>query len=63
MLIEPDDLAPFPDIPAEALGMLTELEKEYGVDDAVQDEPDEMSDEQPAILAVKQLGIGFLVHT
>ena len=63
MLIEPDNLAPFPDIPAEAPGMLTELEEEYGVDDVVQDEPDEMSDEQPAILAVKQLGIGFLVHT
>ncbi len=45
MLVEPDNSAPFPDIPAEAPGMLTELEEDYGVHDVVQDEP-EMSDEQ-----------------
>jgi hypothetical protein len=45
MLVEPDELAPFPDISAEAGGMLTELKEEYGVDEVVQDEPKE-SDEQ-----------------
>ena len=45
MLVEPDEPAPFPDIPADAPGMLTELEEEYGIDDVVQDES-EMSDEQ-----------------
>ena len=45
MLVEPDNPAPFPDIPAEAPGMLTELEEEYGVNNVVQDEP-VMSDEQ-----------------
>ena len=30
MLVEPDNPAPFPDIPTEAPGMLTELEEEYG---------------------------------
>ena len=29
MLVEPDNLAPFPDIPAEPPGMLTELEEDY----------------------------------
>ena len=45
MLVEPEELAPFPDIPAEAPGILTDLEEEYGVDEVVQDEPKE-SDEQ-----------------
>jgi hypothetical protein len=45
MMVEPDEPAPFPDIPAEAPGMLTELEEAYGVDEVVQDEP-EQSDEQ-----------------
>jgi len=39
MLVEPDEPAPFPDIPADAPGMLTETEEEYGIDDVVQDEP------------------------
>ena len=58
MLIEPDEPAPFPDIPADAPGMLTELEEEYGIDDVVQDEP-EMSDEQRAVLAAKNSGLDF----
>jgi hypothetical protein len=45
MLVELDNPAPFPNIPVEALDMLTELEGEYGVDNVVQDEP-KMSDEQ-----------------
>ncbi len=45
MLVESDEPAPFPDIPAEAPGMLTELEEECRVNEVVQDEPDE-SDEQ-----------------
>jgi hypothetical protein len=39
MLVEPDEPAPFPDIPADAPGMLTMTEDEYGIDDVVQDEP------------------------
>jgi hypothetical protein len=39
LMVEPDEPAPFPDIPAEAPGMLTELEEGYGVDEVVQDEP------------------------
>jgi hypothetical protein len=41
MLVEPNKPAPFPDIPAEAPGMLTELEEECGVNEVVQDEPEE----------------------
>ena len=43
MLVEPDNPAPFPDIPEEAPGMLTELEEDYGVYNVIQDEP-KMSD-------------------
>ena len=59
MLVEPDDPAPFPDIPADAPGMLTETKEEYGIDDVVQDEP-EMSDEQQAVLATNNSGLDFL---
>ncbi len=45
MMVDPDEPTPFPDIPAEAPGMLTELEEACGVDEVVQDEP-EQSDEQ-----------------
>ena len=37
MLIEPDEPAPYPDIPAEVPGMLTELKEEYGINDVVQE--------------------------
>ncbi len=57
-MVEPDEPAPFPDIPAEAPGMLTELEEAYGVDEVVQDEP-EQSDEQQSILAAENSGIDF----
>ncbi len=59
MLVEPDEPAPFPDIPAEAPGMLTKLEEEYGVDDVVQDEPKE-SNEQQAIMAAENSALDFL---
>ncbi len=52
--MEPDEPAPFPEIPAEAPGMLTELEEEYGVNGVVQDEPKE-SNEQRAIMTQKTL--------
>ncbi len=58
LMVEPDEPAPFSDIPAEAPGMLTELEEAYGVDEVVQDEP-KQSDEQRAILAAENLGIDF----
>ena len=57
MLVEPDEPAPFPDIAtAEAPGMLTKLEEEFGIDDAVHDEP-EMSDEKQAVLAANNSGL------
>ena len=59
MLVESDNPAPFLDIPAEAPGMLTELEEEYGVYDVIQDEP-KMSDEQQAMLAANNSGLDFL---
>jgi len=59
MLVEPDEPAPLSDIPADAPGMLTELEEEYGISHVVQDEP-EMSDEQWAVLAANNFGLDFL---
>ncbi len=58
MLVEPDEPAPFPDIPADAPGMLTELEEEYGISNVVKDEP-EMRDEQWAVLAANKSGLDF----
>ncbi len=58
MLVEPDEPAPFPDIPAEVTGMLTELEEEYGIDNVMQDKP-QMSDEQQAVLAANNSGLDF----
>jgi hypothetical protein len=59
MLVEPDEPAPFPDIPAEAPGMLTELKEEYEVDEVVQDKPKE-SNEQQAMMAAENFGLDFL---
>ncbi len=58
LMVEPDEPAPFPDIPAEAPGMLTELKEGYGVDEVVQDEP-KQSDEQRAMLVAENSGIVF----
>ncbi len=58
MLVEPDKPAPFPDIPAEAPGMLTKLKEEYGVDKVVQDEPEE-SNEQQVMMAAENSGLDF----
>jgi hypothetical protein len=58
MLLEPDEPAPFPDIPAEVPGMLMELEEEYRVNEVVQDEPEE-SNEQQAIMAAENSGLDF----
>ncbi len=57
-LMEPDEPSPYPDIPAEAPGILTEIKKEYGVDNVVQDEP-ELSNKQRAILAAQNSGLDF----
>jgi hypothetical protein len=58
MLVEPNKPAPFPDIPAEAPGMLTELEEEYGVNEVVQDKPEE-SNEQRAMMAAENSRLDF----
>ncbi len=58
MLVGSDKPAPFPDLPAEAPGMLTELEEEYGVDEVVQDKPKE-SNEQRAMMAAENSGLDF----
>jgi hypothetical protein len=57
-LIEPDEPSPYPDIPAEAPGILTAIEEEYGVDDVVQDEPG-LNDKQLALLATQNSGLDF----
>ena len=58
LMVEPNELAPCPDSPTEAPGMLTELKEAYGVDEVVQDEP-KQSDEQQAMLATENLGLDF----
>jgi len=62
ILVEPDELAPFPDIPADAPGILTELDQEYGINNIVKDEP-KMSDEQQVVLAANNLELDFLSVT
>ena len=57
-LMEPDEPSPYPEIPAEAPGILTEIEEEYGVDNVVQDEL-ELRDEQRGILAAQNSGLDF----
>jgi hypothetical protein len=54
MLVELEDTAPYPDIPAKAPGMLMEREGEIEVDDVVQEETEQMDKEQ-AILAAETL--------
>ncbi len=62
MLVEPDKPAPsFPDIPAEAPGMLTDLEEEYGVNEVVQYKPKE-SNEQRAMMAAENSGLIFCLY-
>jgi hypothetical protein len=58
MLVEPEEPAPYPDIPAEAPGMLTEREEEFGVNDVVQEEM-EQTDKEQAILAAENSGLDF----
>jgi hypothetical protein len=41
MLVEPEKPTPYPDISAKALGMLTEREEEFGVNDVVQEEKEQ----------------------
>jgi hypothetical protein len=59
MKVEPNKPAPFPDIPAEAPGMLMELEEEYGVNEVVQDKT-EKSNEQQAMMGAENSGLDFL---
>ncbi len=59
MLVEPNKPAPFPDIPAEVPGMLTELEEEYGVNEVVHDKPEE-SNEQRGMMAAENSRLDFL---
>ncbi len=59
MLVELDEPAPYPDIPAEAPGMLTEHEEEFGVNDVVQEEM-EQTEKERAMLAAENLGLDFL---
>ncbi len=57
-LMGPDEPSPYLDIPAEAPGILTAIEEEYGVNNVVQDEPG-LSDKQRAILAAQNSGLDF----
>ncbi len=58
MVIEPSKPAPFPDIAAEAPGVLTEQEEVFGVDEVVQKEPTQ-SDHERARLAAENSGLDF----
>jgi hypothetical protein len=58
MLVESETPAPYPDIPAEAPGMLMEHEEEFGVNDVVQEEMEE-TDKERAMLAAENLGLDF----
>jgi hypothetical protein len=58
MVIEPGEPAPFPDIAAEALGVLTEQEEVFGVDEVVQEEPTQSNHER-ARLAAENSGLDF----
>ncbi len=55
MLVEPEEPAPYPVVPAKAPGMLTECEEEFGVNDVVLEEM-EQTDKKQAILAAENLG-------
>ncbi len=57
-LMELDEQSPYPDIPAEAPGILMAIEEEYRVDNVVQDEPG-LSNEQHALLAAQNSGLDF----
>jgi hypothetical protein len=57
MVIEPSEQASFPDIAAEALGVLTEQEEVFGVDEVVQEEPTQSDHEQARLAARTQDGI------
>ena len=56
MLVEPEEPAPYPDIPAKAPGMLMEREEEFGVNDVVQKEM-EQTDKEQVMLATENLGL------
>jgi hypothetical protein len=58
MVIESSKPAPFPDIAAEAPGVLTEQEEVFGVDEVVQEEPTQ-SDHERARLAAENSGLDF----
>jgi hypothetical protein len=58
MLVEPEEPAPYPDIPAKTPGMLMEHEEEFGVNDVVQEEM-EQPDKERAMLAAENMGIDF----
>ncbi len=58
MLVKPEEPVPYPDIPAEAPGMLTEHEEEFGVNDVVQEEM-EQTDKERAMLAAENWALDF----
>jgi hypothetical protein len=58
MIAEARILAPFPDISAEAPGILTKREEMIGVNEVIQSEP-EPSDKEQAMLAAANSGIDF----
>jgi hypothetical protein len=59
MLVEPEEFAPYPDIPAKAPDMLLEREEKFGVNDVVQEEM-ELTDKEQAMLAAEHSGLDFL---
>ena len=58
MVSEPSKPAPFPDIAAEAPGVLTKQEEVFGVNEVVQEEPTQSNHER-ARLAAENSGLDF----
>jgi hypothetical protein len=58
MVIEPSKPAPFPDIAAEAPGVLTKQEEVFGVNEVVQEEPTQSNHER-ARLSAANSGLDF----
>ncbi len=57
-MVDPEDPAPFLEIPAKAPEMLMKHKEEFGVDDMVQEET-EQTDKEQVMLAVENSGLDF----
>jgi hypothetical protein len=58
MLVEPEEPAPYPDIPAKAPGMLMKCKEDFGVNDVGEEEM-EQTDKERVMLPAENLGLDF----